>query len=212
MYKKLIIFGILVFLVPVIFISDYTYISSTTVIAGIPFTEVRHDVLYHGIQLFFCLLMVAITMFFAGLVHPKFSIWFGEKTRQRSSIIYGFIAGIAVVGLIEVNLISSYIYEYEDRIMVSFYEDIGIGSSMDEVQSLSISLNKNLGHSDSLADREKDLIAYDHNRNVVEFTFPNQFRTRRVIVETNLPPGHEDARITGKFLIINSRIARAETS
>ena len=119
--------------------------------------------------------------------------------------------GIAIVGLIEVNLISSYIYENEDRIMASFYEDIEIGGPIDEVQNLSISLNKHLGHSDSLAEREKDLIAYDQNRNFVEFTFPNQFRTRRMIVETNLHPAHEDARIIGKFLLINNRIARSET-
>lgn len=211
MYKKLIFFGILVFLVPIFFVSDYSYITSTTVIGGFPFTKVRHDVLYHGIQLFFCLLVVAVTMFFAGLVHPKISIWFGEKTRQRSSLIYGVVVVIAVVGLIEVNLISSYIYEYEDRTMVSFYEDIGIGNSIGEVQSLSISHNKHLGQNDSLADREKDLIAYDQSRNVVEFAFPNQFKTRRVIVETNLPPGHEDARVIGKFLIINNRITRSET-
>ena len=211
MYKKLIFFGIFVFLVPIIFVSDYTYIIFTTMIRGFPFSEVRHDVQYHGIQLFFCLLVIATTMFFAGLVHPKISIWFGEKTTQRSSTIYGLVVVIAVVGLIEVNLISSYIYEYEDRIMVSFYEDIEIGSSIDEVQNLSISLSKHLGYSDSLAEREKDLIAYDQNRNFVEFTYPNKFRTRRVIVETNLNPSHEDARTIGKFLLISNRITRSET-
>ena len=210
MYKKLIYFGTFVFLVPIIFVSDYTYITTTTVIRGFPFSEVRHGVQYHGIQLFFCLIVIATTMFFAGLVHPKISIWFGEKTTQRSSTIYGIVVGIAVLGLIEVNLISSRIYEYEDRIMVSFYEDTEIGSSIDAVQNLSVSLNKHLGHSDSLAEREKDLIAYDKNRNFVEFAFPNQFKTRRVIVETNLRPSHEDARIIGKFLLINNRITRSE--
>ncbi len=65
------------------------------------------------------------------------------------------------------------IYEYEDRIMVSFYEDIKIGSSIDEVQKLSISLNKHIGYSYSLLPREQDLLSYDQNRNFVEFTFPN---------------------------------------
>jgi hypothetical protein len=96
------------------------------------------------------------------------------------------------------------------RIMVSFYEDTEIGSSIDAIQNLSISLNKHLGHSDSLAEREKDLIAYDQNRNFVEFTFPNQFKTRRMIVETNLNPGHEDARIIGKFLLKDNQITRSE--
>lgn len=209
MYWKLTCFGIFVFLVPIIFVSDYTYITTTTVIGGFPFTKVRHDVQYHGIQLFFCLLFIAITMFFAGLVHPKISLWFGEKTRPRSSTIYGIVVGIAIVGLVEVNLISSYIYEFEDRTMISFYEGIEIGSSIDEAQNLSISLNKNIGHSVSLAEREKALIAYDQTRNVLEFTFPNQFKTRRVIVETNLRPSHEDARITGKYLLINNQIARS---
>ena len=206
---KLISFGIFVFLVPIIFVPDYTYITTTTVLLGYPFSEVRHGVLYHGIQSFFCLLVIATTMFFAGLIHPKISIWFGEKTTQRSSIIYGIVVGIAVVGLIEVNLISSSIYEYEDRIMVSFYEDIEIGSSINEVQNLSISLNRHIEHTDSLAEREKNLIAYDQNRNFVEFTYPNKFRTRRVIVETNLHLDREDGQIIGKYLLINNRITRS---
>jgi hypothetical protein len=207
MYKKLIYLGIFVFLVPIIFVSDYTYITGK----GFFGLEVMHGVQYHGIQLFFCLLVIASTMFVVGHVHPKFSIWFGEKTRKRSSAIYGIVAGIAIVGLIEVNLISLSIYEYEDRIMVPFYEDIEIGSSIDEVQNLSISLNKHLGENYSLAEREKDLIAYDQNRNFVEFTFPNQFKTRRVIVETNLHPSQEDAQIIGKFLLINNRITRSKS-
>jgi hypothetical protein len=207
---KLIYFGIFVFLVPIIFVSDYTYITITTNF-GFIHSEVRHGVQHHGIQLFFCLLVIATTMFFAGLVHPKISIWFGEKTTQRSSTIYGIVVGIAVVELIEVNLISSSIYKYEDRIMIAFYEDIEIGSSIDEVQNLSISPNKHLGHSDSLAEREKDLIAYDQNRNFVEFTYPNKFRTRRVIVETKLNPSQEDARIIGKFLLIKNRITRSKS-
>ena len=210
MYMKLIIFGIFVLLVPIIFVPDYTYITTTTVLQGHPFSEVRHGVLYHGIQLFFCLFIIATTMFFAGLIHPKISIWFGEKTTQRSSIIYGIVVGIAVVGLIEVNLISSSIYEYEDRIMVSLYEDIEIGSSINEVQNHSVFLNRHIEHTGSLAEREKDLIAYDQNRNFVEFTYPNKFRTRRVIVEKNLYPGHEDARVIGKFLLIDNRVARSE--
>ena len=148
-------------------------------------------------------------MFFMGLVHPKISIWFGKKSRKRSSIIYGIVVGIAIVGLIEVNLIAFGIYEHEDRTMVSFYEAIKIGSSIDEVQNLSISLNKHLGNSYSLAQREKDLIAYDQNRNFVEFTFPNPFRTKRVIIETNLHSGREDGQIIGKYLLINNRITRS---
>ena len=89
-------------------------------------------------------------------------------------------------------------------------KDIEIGGSIDEARNLSISLNKHLGYSYSLSEREKDLITYDQNRNFVDFTYPNQFRTRRMIVETNLHPGHEDARIIGKFLLINNRIARSD--
>lgn len=177
---------------------------------GFPFSEVRHGVKYHGIQLFFCLLVIATTMFFAGLVHPKISIWFGEKTTQRSSTIYGIVVGIAIAGLVEVNLISSGIYDYEDRIMVSFYEGIEIGSSIDEVLNLSVSLNKHLEYNGSLAEREKKLVSYDENRNFVEFSYPNQFRTRRTIVETSISPDHEDAQIIGKFLLINSQISRSE--
>ncbi len=206
MYKKLTYFGILVFLVPLIFVPEYKYITEL----GFFELEVMHDVKYHGIQLLFCLLVFAVFMFFMGLAHPKISLWFGEKTRKRSSTIYVIVMGIAIIGLVEVNLIALGIYEYEDRTMVSFYEDIEIGSSFDEVQNHSISLNKHLGYSDSLAQREKDLIPYDQNRNFAEFTFPDQFRTRRVIVETNLYPDHVDARIVGKFLLINNRITRSE--
>lgn len=206
MYKKLIYFGIFVFLVPIIFVADYKYITGL----GWFGIEVMPGVQFHGIQLFFCLLVIASTMFIAGLVHPKISIWFGEKTRKRSSTIYGIVVGIAIVGLIEVNLIALSIYEYEDRIMVSFYEDIEIGSSIDEARNLSISLNKHLGYSYSLSEREKELLTYDLNRNFVDFSNPNQFRTRRMIVETNLHPGHEDARIIGKFLLVNNRITRSE--
>ena len=163
-----------------------------------------------GFNCFFCLFVIATTLFFAGLIHPKISIWFGEKTIQRSSTIYGTVAGIAVVGLIEVNLISSSLYEYEDRIMASFYEDIEIGDSFNEVQNLSISLNKHLSYTDTLAQREKDLVAYEQNNIFVEFTFPNPFRTRRVIVETNRYPDHDDVRVMSKFLLINSRITKSE--
>lgn len=206
MYKKLIYFGIFVFLVPIIFVLDNRYITGL----GWFGIEVMPGVQFHGIQLFFCLLVIASTMFVMGLAHPKISIWFGEKTRKRSSTIYGIVVGIAIVGLIEVNLIALGIYEYEDRIMVSFYEDIEIGSSIDEARNLSISLNKHLGYSYSLSERERDLITYDQNRNFVDFSNPNQFRTRRMIVETNLHPGHEDARIIGKFLLVNNRITRSE--
>ena len=170
------------------------------------------DVQFHGIQLFLCLLVVAATMFFAGLVHPKISLWFGEKTRKRSSTIYGFVVGIAIVGLIEVNLIASGIVEYEDRVMTSFYEDIEIGDSVDEVLNLSDSLNKHLGYSFSLMEKEKELVAFDHNKNFVNFSYPNKSRTSRMrmIVETNLHPGHEDARIIGKFLLVNNRITRSQ--
>ena len=74
------------------------------------------DLQFHGIQLFLCLLVAAAFMFFAGLVHPKISLWFGEKTRKRSSVIYGVIVGIAIAGLVEVNLIASAIVEHEDPI------------------------------------------------------------------------------------------------
>ena len=210
MYWQLTCFGMFVFLLPTLFIPDYSYITTKTVIGGFPFTTVRHDVLYHGIQFFFCLLFIAISLFFAGLVNPKISLWFGKKTRQRSSTVYGIVVVIAILGFAEVKLISSYLYELEDGTMVSFYEGIAIGSSMDEVQKFSRSLNKNLRHSVSLADREKDLIAYDQTRNVLEFTFPNQFRTRRVIVETNLRLDDEDARVIGKYLLIDNRIAKSE--
>ena len=204
MYKKLTYFGIIVFLVPVIFVPDYKYITGL----GFFELEVMHDVKYHGIQLFFCLLVIAVFMFFMGLAHPKISIWFGEKTRKRSSTIYGIVVGIAIVGLVEVNLIAFGIYEYEDRTMVSFYEVIEIGSSIDEVQNLSISLNEHLGYSHSLEQREIDLIAYGKNGNFVEFVFPDPFRTSRVIIETNLHPARKDGQITGKYLLINNRVAR----
>lgn len=164
-----------------------------------------------GFNCFFCLLVTASIMFLAGHVHPKISLWFGEKTLKRSSTIYAIVVGIAIVGLIEVNLIALGIYKYEDRIMVSFYEEIEVGSSIDEARNLSNSLNRHLGYSYSLSEREQDLIAYDQNRNFVDFSNPNQFRTRRMIVETNLHPGHEDARIIRKFLLINNRIARSES-
>ena len=206
MYKKLTCFGILVLLVPFIFVSEYKYITEL----GFFELEVMHDVKYHGIQLFFCLLVFAVFMFFMGLANPKISLWFGEKTRKRSSIIYLIVVGIAIAGLVEVNLIALDIYEHEDRIMVTFYEDIEIGSSFNEVQRHSISLNEHLGYNDLLAEREKDIISYDQNKNFAEFTFPDQFRTRRVIVETNLNPDHVDARIVGKFLLINNQIAKSE--
>ena len=205
MYKKLTCFGIFVFLVPIIFVPEYEYITGL----GFFELEVMHDVKYHGIQLFFCLLVIAVFMFFMGLAHPKISIWFGEKTRKRSSTVYGIIVGIAIGGLVEVNLIALGIYEYEDRTMVSFYEAIEVGDSLDEVQNLSFSLNKHLSYNDSLAQREKDLIAYDQNRNFVEFTFPDPFRTRRVIIETNLHPDREGVRIIGKYLLINNRVTRS---
>jgi len=205
MYKKLICFGIFVFLVPLIFVPEYQYITGL----GFFDFDVMHDVKYHGIQLFFCLLVIAVFMFFMGLAHPKISIWFGEKTRKRSSIIYGTVVGIAIAGLVEVNLIALGIYEYEDRTMVSFYEVIEIGSSIDEVQNLSISLNEHLGYSHSLEQREIDLIAFGKNGNFVEFVFPDPFRTRRVIIETNLHPARKDGQITAKYLLINNRVARS---
>jgi hypothetical protein len=208
MYKKLIYFGIFALLVPIVFIPEYKYIT----VVGFWVWKVMPDVQYHGVQLFFCLLVIASTMFFAGLVHPKISIWFGEKTRKRSSTIYGIVAVIAIAGLFEVYLIALGIYEYEDRQMVSFYEDIEIGNSVDEIQNLSISLNKHLGYSYSLSEGERNLITDDQNRKFVGFKYPHQFRTSRMrmIVETNLHPAHEDARIIGKFLLINYQITRSK--
>jgi len=170
------------------------------------------DVQFHGIQLFLCLLVVAAFMFFAGLVHPKISLWFGEKTRKRSSTIYGIVVGIAIVGLIEVNLIATGIVEYEDRVMVSFYEDIEIGDSVGEVLNLSDSLNKHLRYSFSLMETERDLVAFDQNKNFVDFSYPNRFRTSRMrmVVETNLYPGHEGALIVGKYLLLDNRVARSK--
>ena len=170
------------------------------------------DVQYHGIQFFLCLLVAAAFMFFAGLAHPKISLWFGEKTRKRSSTIYGTVMGIAIVGLVEVNLIAAGIVEYEDRVMVSFYEDIEIGDTVDEVLSLSTSLNKHLRYSFSLLQPERDLAAFDRNKNFVDFSYPNKFRTSRIrmVVETNLHPNHEGAQIVGKYLLLDNRVTRSE--
>ena len=209
MYKKLVYFGILILLVPLIFIPEYKYITGL----GWFGIEVMPGVQFHGIQLFFCLLVIASIMFIAGVVHPKYSIWFGEKSRKRSCTLYGIVVGIAIAGLIEVNLIALGIYKYEDKKMVSFYENIQIGNSVDEARNLSKLLNNHIGYSYSLSQTEKDLIAYDQNRNFVGFTYPHQFRTSRMrmIVETSLHPGHEDARIVGKYLLVNYRIARSDT-
>ena len=207
MYKKLIIFGLLVLLVPIVFIPGYDYAWAL----GFRFGEVMPDVQFHGIQLFLCLLVVAAFMFFAGLVHPKISLWFGEKTRKRSSTIYGIVVGIAIVGLIEVNLIASGIVELEDRVMVSFYEDIEIGDPVDEVLGLSNSLNKHLRYSFSLLGTERDLAAFDRNKNFVDFSYPNKYRASRIrmIVETNLHPSHEGAQIVGKYLLLDNRVTRS---
>jgi len=208
MYKKLIYFGIIALLVPLFFIPDYEYITGV----GFWVWEVMPDVQYHGVQLFFCLLVVAATLFFGGLVHPRISLWFGEKTRKRSSTIYAIVAIIAIAGLFEVHLITLGIYEYEDRQMASFYEEIEIGNSVAEIQRLSTSLNKHLGYSYSLSEVEKDSIDAYQNRKFVGFKYPHQFRTSRmrIIVETNLHPAHEDARVIGKFLLKNHQITRSK--
>ncbi len=206
MYKKLIFFGIFVFLVPIIFVIDNRYVT------GIGFFGMKamHGVQYYGIQLFIGMFVIALFVFTLGIVHPKISIWFGEKTRKRSSTIYGIVVGIAIAGLIEVNLIALIVYEYEDRILVSFYEDLKMGSSSDEVKKLSASLNKHMRYNYALSLKENDLITYDINRNFVIFSYPNQFRSRRMIVETNIYPGHKDARIIGKYLLKNNQIERSK--
>ncbi len=204
MYKKLIFFGIFVFLVPIIFVIDNRYVT------GIGFFGMKamHGMQYYGIQLFIGMLVIALFVFTLGIVHPKIPLWFGEKTRKRSSTIYGIVVGIAIAGLVEVNLIALIVYEYEDRIMVSFYEDLKMGSSSYEVKKLSASLNKHMRYTYTLSLKANDLITYDINRNFVIFSYPNQFRSRRMIVETNLYPGHEDARIIGKYLLKNNQIER----
>ena len=78
MYKKLIFLGILFFLVPIVFVLDNKYIMGL----GWWGIEVMHSVQFHGIQLFFCLLVIAATMFFMGLANPKITLWFGAKTRK----------------------------------------------------------------------------------------------------------------------------------
>ena len=210
MYKKLTLFGIFVLLVPIVFIPEYDYFWSM----GFKFGKVMPDVQYHGIQLFLCLLVAAAFMFFAGLVHPKLSLWFGEKTRKRSSTIYGIVAGIAVVGLVEVNLIAHGIVEHEDRMLVSFYEEIEIGDTVGEVLGLSSSNNKHLRYSFSLQESERDLVAFDRNKNFVNFSYPNKFRTSRMrmVLETSLHPGDEGARIVGKYLLLDNRVTRSAES
>ena len=207
MYKKLVFFGIVVLLAPLLFIPEYGYFWAM----GFEFGKVMPDVQFHGIQLFLCLLVVAAFMFFAGLVHPKISLWFGEKTRKRSSALYGIVVGIAIVGLIEVNLIAHAIVEHEDRVMVAFYEDIEIGDSVNEILGLSNSRNKHLRYSFSLKGIEKDLAAFDRNKNFVDFSYPNKFRSSRMrmIVETSLHPGDEGAQIVGKYLLLDNRVTRS---
>ncbi len=114
--------------------------------------------------------------------------------------------GITIGGLIEVNLLALVIYDYEDRIMVSIYKDLKIGSSVDELKKLSGSLSQHIGYSYSLSTNEKDLITYDEKRNFVDFSYPGKFRSRHLIVETNIYPGHEDARIIGKYLLKNNQL------
>jgi hypothetical protein len=114
--------------------------------------------------------------------------------------------GITIVGLIEVNLLALAIYDYEDRIIVSFYEDLKIGNSIDEVKKLTGSLSKHIGYSYSLSTNEKDLIGSDEKRNFVDFSYPGEFRSRHLIVETNIYPGNEDARVIGKYLLKDNRL------
>jgi hypothetical protein len=98
------------------------------------------------------------------------------------------------------------IYDYEDRIMVSFYEDLKIGNSIDNVKKYSGSLGQHIGYSYSLSTIEKDLIGYDEKRNFVDFSYPGGFRSRHLIVETNIYPGHDDARVIGKYLLKNNQL------
>ena len=202
MYKKLTYFGIFIFLVPIIFVIDNRYVT------GIGFfgMEAMHGVQFYGIQMFLGLFVIAFIVFILGHVNPKISLWFGEKTRKRSSIIHGIVVGITIVGLVEVNLLALVIYDYEDRKMVSFYEDLKIGSSIDEVKKLTVSLSQHIGYSYSLSKTEKDLISHDEKRNFVDFSYPGKFRSRHMIVETNIYPGHEDARIIGKYLLKNNQL------
>jgi len=60
--------------------------------------------------------------------------------------------------------------------MVSFYEDLKIGNSIDNVKKQSGSLGKHIGYSYSLSTNEKDLIGYDEKRNFVGFSYPGGFR------------------------------------
>ncbi|MEM7561629.1 MAG: hypothetical protein AAF353_01130 [Pseudomonadota bacterium] len=193
---------------PIIFIPEYQYITGL----GWFGIEVMPGVQFHGIQLFFSLIIIASILFFAGLVNPKLSIWFGEKTRRRSSILYGLVVGIAILGVVEVSLIAQGIYQYEDKQMVSLYEEIKLGHSADEVRNLSGSHNKHLRYSYSLQEFEKGLVAYDPTRNFLDFSYPNQFRAgrMRMLIETNLHPAHQDARVIAKFLLVDYQIDRSE--
>ena len=207
MKKKLTWFAIIAFLVPVIFVADNEYVTGF----GLFGYEVMHGVQYHGIQLFFCLLVVAAAMFFAGLAHPKLSLWTGEKTRKRSSIVYATVVAVAIVGLVEVNLIAFGIHKYEERMMAAFYEQVELGALVNEATHHSHALNKHLGYSYALSESGKDLEIYDQNRNFVDFSYPDPLRSRRTIVETDIHPGLEEARIIGKFLLENNRITKSET-
>ena len=202
MYKKLTYIGNFIFLVPIIFVIDNSYVTAI----GFFGMKAMHGVQYYGIQMFLGLFLIAFIIFILGHVNPKISLWFGEKTRKRSSIIHGIVVGITIVGLIEVNLLALVIYDYEDRIMVSFYEDLKIGNSIDNVKKHSGSLGKHIGYSYSLSTNEKDLISYDEKRNFVDFSYPGGFRSRHLIVETNIYPGHDDARVIGKYLLKNNQL------
>ncbi len=62
MYKKLTYFGIFIFLVPIIFVIDNSYVT------GIGFFGMKamHGVQYYGIQMFLGLFLIAFFIFIPG--------------------------------------------------------------------------------------------------------------------------------------------------
>ncbi len=62
MYKKLTCFGIFIFLVPIIFVIDNSYVT------GIGFFGMKamHGVQYYGIQMFLGLFLIAFFIFILG--------------------------------------------------------------------------------------------------------------------------------------------------
>ena len=184
------------------FSNRYEYIST------FPYGAFYHSTISYGTYTFQVLLLVGLLGLLLGLVHPRLSLWFGEKNRKRVLVIYGFTIAIAFGVRHEAYQLSKIVFADEEANMNLVYEALLPGTNAKEMEATIKAIDSNIGYVYGDTSPYRRINGYPYSgtpKYAVEFAYPGFFPKyevqSRVVVEMSSDPHSSEATAEGIFLL-----------